>query len=384
MQISKNERGRVDIAYIEELTGKDYDTVIAELGNAVFRDPDLIDDADRCSGFVTAEEYLSGKVVAKLSAAQRYTADHPEYQKNVDALLAVQPEPITASEISVRLGQTWVGKEYYKKFYLELIGTYWYLKNDVELYYNPHDSSWRLDQKESVRRDTKMKQTEVYGTKRAPAYRLFMDCMNGRDTNIFDTIEENGKEVRVLNQAETIAAREKQNKIREEFQNWVFADPERREDLERKYNAVFNQTRLPSYDGSYLRFPEMNPAIELNPHQKNAVHRIITSDGSTLLHHVVGSGKTFTMIASIMKMRQLGLCKKAMVAVPNHLVEQWAGEWRKLYPNAKILVATKEDLERDNRQKFVSKVALGDWDGIIIAQSAFAKIGISKERQVRK
>jgi len=384
LQISKNERGRVDIAYIEELTGKDYDTVIAELGNAVFRDPDLIDDTDRCSGFVTAEEYLSGKVVAKLSAAQSYAADHPEYQKNVDALLAVQPEPITASEISVRLGQTWVGKEYYKKFYLELIGTYWYLKNDVELYYNPHDSSWRLDQKESVRRDTKMKQTEVYGTKRAPAYRLFMDCMNGRDTNIFDTIEENGKEVRVLNQAETIAAREKQNKIREEFQNWVFADPERREDLERKYNAVFNQTRLPSYDGSYLRFPEMNPAIELNPHQKNAVHRIITSDGSTLLHHVVGSGKTFTMIASIMKMRQLGLCKKAMVAVPNHLVEQWAGEWRKLYPNAKILVATKEDLERDNRQKFVSKVALGDWDGIIIAQSAFAKIGISKERQVKK
>ena len=384
LQISKNERGEVDLSYIEELTSKDYDTVIAELGNAIFRDPELIEDEDRYSGFVTAEEYLSGKVVAKLSAAQSYAADHPEYQKNVDALLAVQPEPITASEISVRLGQTWVGEEYYKKFYLKLIDAYWYMQNDVALFYNPHDSSWRLDQKESVRRDTKMMQTEVFGTKRAPAYRLFMDCMNGRDTNIFDTIEENGKEVRVLNQAETIAAREKQNKIREEFQNWIFADPERREDLERKYNAVFNQTRLPSYDGSYLRFPEMNPAIELNPHQKNAVHRIITSDGSTLLHHVVGSGKTFTMIASIMKMRQLGLCKKAMVAVPNHLVEQWAGEWRKLYPNANILVATKEDLEREHRKRFESKVALGDWDGIIIAQSAFAKIGISKERRVRK
>ncbi len=384
LQISKNERGWVDISYIEELTGKSYDTVITELGNAVFRDPDLIDEEDKYSGFVTSEEYLSGKVVAKLGAAQRYAEEHPEYRKNVDALIAVQPEPITASEISVRLGQTWVGKEVYKKFYLELIDAYWYMKSDVELYYNPHDSSWRIDQKDSVRRDTRMKQTEIYGTKRAPAYRLFIDCLNGRDTSIFDTIEENGKPKSVLNQAETIAAREKQNKIREEFQNWVFADPERREALERKYNAIFNQTRLPSYDGSYLRFPEMSPAIELNPHQKNAVHRIITSDGSTLLHHVVGSGKTFTIIASIMKMRQLGLCKKAMVTVPNHLVEQWAGEWRKLYPNANILVATKEDLEKDNRQKFVSKVALGDWDGIIIAQSAFAKIPISKERQVRK
>lgn len=384
LQISKNERGWVDVAYIEELTGKDYDTVIAELGNAVFRDPDLIDEEDKYSGFVTAEEYLSGKVVAKLSSAQRYAAEHPEYEKNVNALTGVQPQPITASEISVRLGQTWVGKEVYKEFYLELIDAYWYMKRDVELYYNPHDSSWRIDQKDSVRRDTRMKQTEVYGTKRAPAYRLFIDCMNGRDTNIYDTIEEDGKEKRVLNQAETIAAREKQNKIKEEFKNWIFADPERREALERKYNAIFNQTRLPSYDGSYLRFPEMSPAIELNPHQKNAVHRIITSDGSTLLHHVVGSGKTFTIIASVMKMRQLGLCKKAMVTVPNHLVEQWAGEWRKLYPNANILVATKEDLEKDNRQKFVSKVALGDWDGIIIAQSAFAKIPISKARQVRK
>lgn len=384
LQISKNERGYVDLSYIEELTGKDYETVVSELGNAVYRDPDLIDDGDIRSGFVTSEEYLSGQVVRKLATAQRYAAEHPEYQRNVEALQSVQPEPITASEISVRLGQTWVGKEVYKQFYLELIDAYWYMKSDVELYYNPHDSSWRIDQKDSVRRDTRMKQTEIYGTKRAPAYRLFLDCLNGRDTSIFDTIEEDGKPKSVLNQAETIAAREKQNKIRAEFQNWIFADPERREGLERKYNAIFNQTRLPSYDGSYLKFPEMNPAIELNPHQKNAVHRIITTDGSTLLHHVVGSGKTYTIIASVMKMRQLGLCKKAMVTVPNHLVEQWAGEWRKLYPNANILVATKEDLEKDNRRRFVSKVALGDWDGIVIAQSAFAKIPISKARQLEK
>ena len=193
--------------------------------------------------------------------------------------------------------------------------------------------------------------------------------MNMRSTTIYDTIiDADGKERRILNQPETIAAREKQNQIKEMFTNWIYAKPQRREELEATYNRLFNQIRLPSYDGSYLKFPEMNPAIELNPHQKNAVHRIITSPDSTLLHHVVGSGKTYTMVASIMKMRQLGICKKAMVAVPNHLVEQWAGEWRKLYPNAKILVATKEDLEKENRQRFVSKVAMGDWDGIIIAQ----------------
>ncbi len=230
-----------------------------------------------------------------------------------------------------------------------------------------------------------MKQKEVYGTQRAPAYRLLIDSMNLRATTIYDTVvDPDGKERRVLNQAETIAAREKQNQIKERFADWIFNNPERREHLEQTYNRLFNQIRLPSYDGSYLKFPEMNPAIELKPHQKNAVHRIITSPNSTLLHHVVGSGKTYTMIASIMKMRQLGICKKAMVAVPNHLTQQWASEWRKLYPNAKILVATKEDLEKDNRKRFVSKVAMGDWDGIIIAQSSFAKIPISQERQIAK
>lgn len=384
LQISKNERGKVDIAYIEELTGKDYDTVVSELGNAVFRDPEIVDETDKYSGFISAEEYLSGQVVSKLDLARLVAAEHPEYRKNVDALEAVQPQKLTASEISVRLGATWIDKEYYKKFYCELLGVYWYLESDIELFYNPHDSSWRLDQKENVRNSTYMRQREVYGTKRAPAYRLFIDAMNLRATTIYDTIEEDGKEKRVVNHAETIAAREKQNKIKEEFINWIFKTPERREELEATYNRLFNRTRLPSYDGSYLKFPEMNPAIELKPHQKNAVHRIITGNSSTLLHHVVGAGKTFTVVASIMKMRQLGLCKKAMVTCPNHLVQQWAGEWRRLYPNAKILVASKEDLEKDNRKKFVSKVALGDWDGIIIAQSSFAKIPVSTERQVQK
>ena len=384
LQISKNERGKVDIAYIEELTGKDYETVVSELGSAVFRDPEQVKAEDKYSGFVTAEEYLSGQVVTKLERAHLIAAEHPEYLRNVDALETVQPEPLTASEIAVRLGATWVDKAYYKQFYCELIGMFRYEYSDVELFYNPHDSSWRLDQTPGVRYSTQMKQTEVYGTKRAPAYRLFIDAMNLKATTIYDTIEEDGKEKRVLNQAETIAAREKQNKIKEAFAEWIFKTPERRGELEATYNRLFNRTRLPSYDGSYLKFPEMNPAIELKPHQKNAVHRVITSDSSTLLHHVVGAGKTFTVIASIMKMRQLGLCKKAMVTVPNHLVQQWAGEWRKLYPNANILVATKEDLEKDNRKKFVSKAALGDWDGIIIAQSSFAKIPVSKERQIGK
>ena len=384
LQISKNERGKVDIAYIEELTGKDYDTVLSELGSTVFRDPEQVKEGDKYSGFVTAEEYLSGEVVNKLDLARSVAKEHPEYRKNVEALEGVQPEKLTASDISVRLGATWVDKEYYKQFYCELLGVYRYMYPDVELTYNPHDSSWRLDQTQSVRYTTQMKQKEVYGTNRAPAYRLFVDALNLKATTITDLVEENGKEKRVVNQAETIAAREKQNKIKEAFADWIFKDPQRRADLEETYNRLFNQTRLPSYDGSYLKFPEMNPAIELKPHQKNAVHRTITSPSSTLLHHVVGAGKTFTVITSIMKMRQLGLCKKAMVTCPNHLVQQWAGEWRKLYPNAHILVATKEDLEKDNRKKFVSKVALGDWDGIIIAQSSFAKIPISTERQIRK
>lgn len=384
LQISKNERGRVDIAYIEELTGKSFDDVLFELGDAVFRDPMLQRVNDKYSGYVTSEEYLSGDVVAKLQTAKLVAENVPEYRRNVEALENVQPTPLTASEISVRLGASWVDKEFYKQFYCQLVGVDWWSEGDVQLYYNPHDSSWRLDQKDSIRYQTQMKQKEVYGTTRAPAYRIFMDCMNLRPTTIYDLVEENGKEKRVVNHAETIAAREKQNKIREEFDKWIFANPERRYELEATYNRLFNHTRLPSYDGSYLKFPEMNPAIELREHQKNAVHRIITSNDGTLLHHVVGSGKTYTMAASIMKMRQLGLCKKAMIAVPNHLVQQWASEWRKLYPNAKLLIATKEDLDKDNRQRFVSKVAFGDWDGIIIAQSSFAKIPVSYERQVKK
>ena len=387
LQISKNERGSVDISYIEELTKKDYDTVLAELGNAVFRNPVAVNPEDKYSGFETAEEYLSGRVVDKLQAAERMKQSNPDlidYDKNISALREVQPSPVRASDIAVRVGTSWIDKELYKEFFCELIGMPYYYRDGVELYYNKHDGSWRIDRTQYARNYGGMNVTSVYGTNRANAYRLFEDCLNQRSTQIYDTVlDADGREKRVLNNSETVAAREKQNKIVEAFKDWIFKDPQRRDELETIYNRLFNQIRLPKYDGSYLRFPEMNPAIELRPHQKDAVHRIITS-GNTLLHHIVGSGKTFTICAAAMKLRQYGLAKKPMIAVPNHLVQQWANSFRELYPTAKLLIATKDDLDKDHREQFVSKVAMGDWDSVIIAQSSFAKINISPERQIAK
>lgn len=387
LQISKNERGSVDISYIEELTKKDYDTVLAELGNAVFRNPVAVNPEDKYSGFETAEEYLSGRVVDKLQTAERMKQSNPDlidYDKNISALREVQPSPVRASDIAVRVGTSWIDKELYKEFFCELIGMPYYYRDGVELYYNKHDGSWRIDRTQYARNYGGMNVTSVYGTNRANAYRLFEDCLNQRSTQIYDTVlDADGREKRVLNNSETVAAREKQNKIVEAFKDWIFKDPQRRDELETIYNRLFNQIRLPKYDGSYLRFPEMNPAIELRPHQKDAVHRIITS-GNTLLHHIVGSGKTFTICAAAMKLRQYGLAKKPMIAVPNHLVQQWANSFRELYPTAKLLIATKDDLDKDHREQFVSKVAMGDWDSVIIAQSSFAKINISPERQIAK
>ena len=387
LQISKNERGGVDISYIEELTKKDYDTVLNELGNAVFRNPVAVNPEDKYSGFETAEEYLSGRVVDKLQAAERMRQSNPDlidYDKNISALREVQPSPVKASDIAVRVGTSWIDKELYKEFFCELIGMPYYYRDGVELYYNKHDGSWRIDRTQYARNYGGMNVTSVYGTSRANAYRLFEDCLNQRSTQIYDTVlDADGREKRVLNNSETVAAREKQNKIVEAFKDWIFKDPQRRDELETIYNRLFNQIRLPKYDGSYLRFPEMNPAIELRPHQKDAVHRIITS-GNTLLHHIVGSGKTFTICAAAMKLRQYGLAKKPMIAVPNHLVQQWANSFRELYPTAKLLIATKDDLDKDHREQFVSKVAMGDWDSVIIAQSSFAKINISPERQIAK
>ena len=388
LQISKNERGSVDISYIEELTKKDYDTVIKELGNAVFRNPAAVNPEEKYSGFETAEEYLSGRVTDKLQTAERMKQSSPnliDYDKNISALKEVQPAPVKASEIAVRVGTSWIDKELYKDFFCQLIALPYYMRDGIELYYNKHDGSWRVDRTTGyVRNFRTMNVTSVYGTERANAYRLFEDCLNQRSTQIYDTVlDADGREKRVLNNSETVAAREKQNKIVEAFKDWIFRDPERREELEGVYNRLFNQIRLPKYDGSYLRFPEMNPEIELRPHQKDAVHRIITS-GNTLLHHIVGSGKTYTICAAAMKLRQYGLAKKPMIAVPNHLVQQWANSFRFLYPTAKLLIATKDDLDKDHREQFVSRVAMGDWDSVIIAQSSFAKINISPERQIAK
>lgn len=388
LQISKNERGSVDISYIEELTKKDYDTVIKELGNAVFRNPAAVNPEDKYSGFETAEEYLSGRVTDKLQTAERMKQSSPnliDYDKNMSALREVQPSPVKASDIAVRVGTSWIDKELYKEFFCQLIALPYYMRDGIELYYNKHDGSWRVDRTTGyVRNFRTMNVTSVYGTERANAYRLFEDCLNQRSTQIYDTVlDADGREKRVLNNSETVAAREKQNKIVEAFKDWIFRDPIRRDELETVYNRLFNQIRLPKYDGSYLRFPEMNPAIELRPHQKDAVHRIITS-GNTLLHHIVGSGKTFTICAAAMKLRQYGLAKKPMIAVPNHLVQQWANSFRELYPTAKLLIATKDDLDKEHREQFVSKVAMGDWDSVIIAQSSFAKINISPERQIAK
>ncbi len=384
LQICRNERGIVDIAYIEELTGKDYDTVISELGDAVYRDPAMVKAEDKYSGYQTAEEYLSGKVVEKLQEAKYYSSHNDAYSRNVAALEKVQPEPLKADEISVRIGASWVKPEYYKQFLMELLDIYRFYKDGLQVRYNAFDSSWKVERADHVRKNAGMNATEKYGTSRANAFRLFEDCLNQRATTIHDTVLEDGREKQVLNQAETIAAREKQNKIKEAFADWIYADPKRREDLEKTYNSLFNQIRLPSYDGSYLKFPGMNPAIELRPHQKNAVARIAGTGNSTLLHHVVGSGKSFTMAASAMKLRQYGLAKKPMIVVPNHLVQQMANEFRTLYPTAKLLIANKEDLEKNKRKQFVSKVAMGDWDSVIIAQSSFAKIPVSQERQERK
>lgn len=383
LQICRNERGGVDIAYIEELTGKDFDTVLSELGDTVYRDPVSVKEGDKYSGYQTAEEYLSGKVVEKLRFARHFAAEDTAYARNVAALEKVQPEPLKADEIAVRIGASWVKPEYYKQFLMELLDIYRFYKDDLQVRYNAFDSSWKVERAEHVRKNAGMNATEKYGTSRANAFRLFEDCLNQRATSIHDTVLEDGREKQVLNQAETIAAREKQNKIKEAFADWIYADPKRREDLEETYNSLFNQIRLPSYDGSYLKFPGMNPAIELRPHQKNAVARIAGTGNSTLLHHVVGSGKSFTMSASAMKLRQYGLAKKPMIVVPNHLVQQMANEFRTLYPTAKLLIANKEDLEKNKRKQFVSKVAMGDWDSVIIAQSSFAKIPVSRARQER-
>ncbi|GHU97953.1 hypothetical protein FACS1894211_00820 [Clostridia bacterium] len=382
LQISKNETGRVDLRIIEELTGKTHGEVVAELDGYIYRNPEAVrEDGDRYAGWEAAAEYLSGNVRRKLDFVKAYAAANPEFTKNIAALERVQPPPLGASEISVRMGMGWIPVKIYKQFLFEKfkIKNSW-LREQTNLTFNPYTQSWKLEVGNQTRRS--FEATNIYGTGRMNGCAVFEHAINLQTPTIYDTVVENGTERRVVNKSETIAARECLRKIQEEFKAWVFDDPKRREELVRIYNEKYNNLVLANYDGGYLTFPEMNPLIELKDYQKDAVERIITA-GNTLLHHVVGAGKTFEIAAAAMKLRQLKLANKPMIIVPNHLVLQWANEFRTLYPQANLLIATKKDFEKENRLKFVSRIATGDWDAVIMAQSSFEKIPISQERRQR-
>ena len=373
LAVSLGERARVDLAYMSELTGKSEEEVAKELAGVIFQNPVT-------EKWETADEYLSGNVREKLATARVFAENRPEFAINVTALEGVQPKELDASEIEVRIGATWIEPKYIEDFMRETFETPDYLfdRNLVGVQYSDVTGQWNVKGKNADRGNSLVNMT--YGTSRANAYRILEDSLNLRDTRIFDTIEEDGKEKRVLNKKETTLASQKQEAIREAFKDWVFRDPERRQTLCAKYNELFNSTRPREYDGSHLKFPGMTPDITLRPHQLNAVAHQLYGD-NTLLAHCVGAGKTFEMIAAAMESKRLGLCQKSLFVVPNHLTEQWASDFLRLYPGANILAATKKDFEPANRKKFCSRIATGDYDAVIIGHTQFEKIPLSTERQ---
>ena len=373
LAVSLGERARVDLTYMSELTGKSEEEVAKELARVIFQNPVT-------EKWETADEYLSGNVREKLATARVFAENRPEFAINVTALEGVQPKELDASEIEVRSGATWIEPKYIEDFMRETFETPDYLfdRNLVGVQYSDVTGQWNVKGKNADRGNSLVNMT--YGTSRANAYRILEDSLNLRDTRIFDTIEEDGKEKRVLNKKETMLASQKQEAIREAFKDWVFRDPERRQTLCAKYNELFNSTRPREYDGSHLKFPGMTPDITLRPHQLNAVAHQLYGD-NTLLAHCVGAGKTFEMIAAAMESKRLGLCQKSLFVVPNHLTEQWASDFLRLYPGANILAATKKDFEPANRKKFCSRIATGDYDAVIIGHTQFEKIPLSMERQ---
>ena len=373
LAVSLGERARVDLAYMSELTGKREEDVAKELAGIIFQNPVT-------EKWETADEYLSGNVREKLATARVFAENRPEFAINVTALEGVQPKELDASEIEVRIGATWIEPKYIEDFMRETFETPDYLfdRNLVGVQYSDVTGQWNVKGKNADRGNSLVNMT--YGTSRANAYRILEDSLNLRDTRIFDTIEEDGKEKRVLNKKETTLASQKQEAIREAFKDWVFRDPERRQTLCAKYNELFNSTRPREYDGSHLKFPGMTPDITLRPHQLNAVAHQLYGD-NTLLAHCVGAGKTFEMIAAAMESKRLGLCQKSLFVVPNHLTEQWASDFLRLYTGANILAATKKDFEPANRKKFCSRIATGDYDAVIIGHTQFEKIPLSMERQ---
>ena len=381
LAVSIAEKACVDMAYMSELTGKTSDELAAELQGVIFRVPGQLEQ-DGTPHYVTADEYLSGNVRRKLRQAQRAAEQDPAYAVNVEALTAAQPKDLDASEIEVRLGATWIDKEYIQQFMYETFDTPFYLQRNIEVNYTPFTAEWQITGKSSVSQNNVAAYT-TYGTSRANAYKILEDSLNLRDVRIYDTVEDaDGRERRVLNAKETTLAAQKQQAIREAFRDWIWRDPERRQTLVRQYNEEMNSTRPREYDGSHITFGGMNPAITLREHQKSAIAHVLYG-GNTLLAHEVGAGKTFEMVAAAMEAKRLGLCQKSLFVVPNHLTEQWASEFLRLYPSANILVTTKKDFETHNRKKFCARIATGDYDAIIMGHSQFERIPISRERQER-
>ena len=384
LAVSIGEHGRVDLPYMAELLGfpGDYERITTELQGVIFKDPSA-DADDPEAGWQTADEYLSGNVRNKLRMAQLAAESHPEFKINVEALTKAQPKDLEASEIDIRLGATWLNPAIVQQFMMETFQPPYRIRynNLIQVRYSPFTSEWRIGNKSAAGMYDIMS-TETYGTHRANAYKILEDTLNLRDCRIYDTIEEDGKERRVLNQKETMLAQQKQQAIKDTFAGWVWQDPQRRNLLVKQYNELFNSTRPREYDGSHIHFVGMNPEINLREHQRNAVAHVLYG-GNTLLAHEVGAGKSFEMAASAMESKRLGLCQKSLFVVPNHLTEQWASEFLRLYPNAKLLVTSKKDFEPANRKRFCARIATGDYDAVIIGHSQFEKIPLSAERQAR-
>ena len=377
LALSIGEKARVDMAYMGKLTGKDEDTLFADLQGVVFLNPDYEERGGE--KYLPADEYLSGNVRRKLAEVRAKVETEPQYLPNVEALEKVQPVDLTASEISVRLGATWLDPAYIRQFIFETLDTSRRARWDIKAHYSRITGEWRIEGKSKDSYNVKAYST--YGTSRASAYDIIESSLNLKDVRIFDyQYDTDGRRVAVLNKKETAIAQGKQELLKEAFSEWIWKDPERREKICKAYNILFNSNRPREYDGSHISFSGMNPEITLRKHQVNAIAHILYG-GNTLLAHVVGAGKTFEMVAAAMESKRLGLCQKSLFVVPNHLTEQWASEFLQLYPAANVLVATKKDFETKNRKKFCGRIATGDYDAVIIGHSQFEKIPVSIQRQ---
>lgn len=375
LAVSMNERARVDLPYMARLCGKSEDEVVSELQGVIFRIPGT-------ERYVTADEYLSGNVREKLREAEAAAESDPSYSVNVEALRAAQPHDLTASEIDVRLGATWIEPRYIRQFINETFKPSFWASQSIKVHYSPVTGEWRVEGKSATGAND-VNAYNTYGTQRMNAYKILENTLNLRDVRVYDkVVDVDGTERRVLNSKETTLAQQKQQVIKDAFKDWLWKDQQRRETLVAKYNELFNSIKPREYDGSHLTFPGMNPEIELRQHQRDAIARILYG-GNALLAHEVGAGKTFTMAAAAMEAKRLGLCSKPMFVTPNHLTGQWASEFLRLYPSANILVTTKKDFEKANRQKFCARIATGNYDAVIIGHSQFEKIPVSQERQER-